>query len=197
MIGGYAGGEEGAAVMAVAQVLLCNVTLMGEVVEATVTDIRTMGNSTPSALRANSVAIQAIAHNTKIKYSCDNTGNLDTCTDPFLYEVANIQMVTTASGVSESHGPRTGGGRYPEHSTPVEATLMGEVAERAASMKREDANELAFRILEKYQGSLKYPPKGKSWREVIDPRTLKPIKEWTDLYNKVRKDLIDIGLFTE
>jgi len=197
IIGGYCGGAEGAAVMAVAAMVLLNVVYQSKMPEATPTDMRTMGDTTREALWANSTAIQAINRNTRLPYRSDVTGNLDVCTEPFLYETALCSMVLTVSGVAINTGPRSSGGRYPDHTTPVEAHLQGEVGVLSAGLKRADANELALRILPKYEGALLYPPAGKAFQEVMDLKTLKPLPEWANMYTKVRKDLVDVGLLPE
>jgi len=197
IIGGYCGGAEGAAVMAVAAMILVNVVYQTRMPEATPTDARTMGDTTREALWASSVAIQAVDRNTRLPYRSDVTGNLDVFTEEFLYETAVCSMVLSVSGVALSAGPRPSGGRYSDHTTPVETHLQGEVGVHVAGMKREDANELASRIVPRYEKELLYPPAGKTFREVMDMKTLKPRKEWAGMYMRVRKDLVEMGVLKE
>jgi hypothetical protein len=41
---------------------------------------------------------------------------------------------------------------------------------------------------------LKNPPKGRSFRELFDLNTLTPVKEYLDLYLRIKKELIELGV---
>ena len=61
-------------------------------------------------------------------------------------------------------------------------------------MKREDANEIVKKLIPKYEDRLRRPPKGKSFPECFDVKTLKPSKEWLDIYQRVSKEFEDLGV---
>ena len=61
-------------------------------------------------------------------------------------------------------------------------------------MKRSDVNEIVKKIIPKYEDKLRNPPKGKSFTECYDIKTLKPTQEWLDIYLKVKKEAIDLGI---
>mgnify|MGYP001069260335 CR=1 FL=1 len=50
------------------------------------------------------------------------------------------------------------------------------------------------RALPKYKKLLKYPPQGKSFREITNLKTLKPKPEGVQIYQKAKKELVEIGL---
>jgi len=103
-------------------------------------------------------------------------------------------MNLSVSGVSISVGPRSAGGKYTNYISPLECKYVAEVFKGCAGMKRSDANEIAKAIIPKYGDKLRYPPKGKSFRECFDLETLKPTKEWRDIYLKVKKEVMDLGV---
>jgi methylamine--corrinoid protein Co-methyltransferase len=78
--------------------------------------------------------------------------------------------------------------------TPLEHQFCAELFEGAAGLSLEKANELVLYLLPKYEATLKNQPKGKSFLECYDPRTLTPSKEWQDIYDRVRADLEARGL---
>jgi methylamine--corrinoid protein Co-methyltransferase len=127
-------------------------------------------------------------------------GNIDPssgpCTKSILYESCVPAMNETTSGASMIFGVVSGGGRWKNHSTGLESKFSGEITRALSrtSFKRTDANEIAKKIIPKYESDLKNPMKGKSILECFDMKTLKPTEEWSNIYKKVRKELTDLGL---
>ena len=90
--------------------------------------------------------------------------------------------------------PRSGGGKYTDWLTPLECKFCAEVLKRSAGMTREQVNEIAKVLIPKYEGMLLNPPKGKGLRGCYDLKTFKPTQEWIDIYLKVKKELIELGV---
>jgi methylamine--corrinoid protein Co-methyltransferase len=111
-----------------------------------------------------------------------------------LHESAVAMMNMSVSGVSAVTTPRTSGVRYTDHLTPLECKFCAEVLKCCAGMTRKKANELAKVLIPKYESMLWNPPKGKSFRDCYDIKALKPIQEWLDIYLKVKKELIELGV---
>lgn len=111
-----------------------------------------------------------------------------------LYESAVGMMNLSVSGISFSIGPRSAGGRYADYVSPLECKFNAEVLKSSAGMKRSDANEIAKVLIPKYEEKLVNPPKGKSFTQCYDLKTLKPTEEWLNIYNTVKKELIDLGI---
>ena len=63
-----------------------------------------------------------------------------------------------------------------------------------SSFKRSDANEIAKELIPKYESKMSNPPKGKTFQECMDLKTLKPTEEWLNIYKRVKKELIDLGV---
>ena len=116
------------------------------------------------------------------------------CTYELLYESAVGCIVDTVSGCAAQFGNRTAGGRFINQQSPLEQKFAAEVLKSSAGMKRGDANEMVKALIPKYEGILKNPPKGKSFLECFNLNTLKPTKEWQEIYNNVWKELEDLGL---
>ena len=91
-------------------------------------------------------------------------------------------------------GPRSAGGKYFNYISPLECKFNAEIFKKSAGMKRSDVNEIVKQIIPKYEDKLRNPPKGKSFTECYDIKTLKPTQEWLDIYLKVKKEAIDLGI---
>jgi methylamine--corrinoid protein Co-methyltransferase len=103
-------------------------------------------------------------------------------------------MNLSVSGISFSIGPRSAGGRYADYITPLECKFNAEVLKSCAGMKRSDANEFAKVLIPKYEEKLVSPPRGKSFTQCFDLKTLKPTEEWLGIYNTIKKELTDLGI---
>jgi methylamine--corrinoid protein Co-methyltransferase len=193
-IGGFAGSPEGAALACVADDLLVPVILQSDYTSSYVYDIQLFGNCGRKALWANSVSTQAISRNTGFMRNkiVNQTGG--PCTEMFMYESAVGLMNHCVSGASISTQPRSAGGRYTDYITPVECWWTGEVFKSCAGMTRKQANEIARVILPKYEKDLPSSDKGLSIYECYDLKKQHPLPNYIELYNRVRNELIDLGM---
>ena len=116
------------------------------------------------------------------------------CTEMVLYEDAVGVLNASASGGAYTIFPRSGGGKYIDWLTPQECKFCAEVAKRSAGMTRKQVNAIAKVLVPKYEGMLMNPPKGKGLRECYDLEASKPTQEWLDIYLKVKKELIELGV---
>ena len=76
----------------------------------------------------------------------------------------------------------------------MEARIGCEVGHAATGMKRIDANELVKQLLQKYEQKLENPPLGQRFQECYDLITVKPSKEYLDIYVQIKKELQELGL---
>lgn len=194
MIGGYEGPPEGAAVAAVAAGILECAVMFPAVVQSDVLDMRYLSNTSREGIWANSVKVQARSRNSHVLYFGVTSQVSGPCTDMLLYETTTISIAETVSGNAHEMGTRPTGCKYPDYGTGLENKFYGEVCKASAGVKRTNANEIIKPFLPKYEEKLKYPPKGKSFTECFDLKTLTPTKEWQDIYDKVWKELEDLGL---
>jgi methylamine--corrinoid protein Co-methyltransferase len=193
-IGGYAGPPEGAALANIANDLLIPTILQADYTSSYVYDIQLFGNCGRKAVWANSIATQAVSRNTGFMRNkiVNETGG--PCTEMFMYEAAVGLMNHCVSGASKTTQPRSAAGRYTDYITPVEAWWCGEVFKSCAGMTRKQANDIAKKILPKYEDKLIAPEKGQSVNECFDLASLTPKPHYAALYQKVRSELLDIGL---
>jgi methylamine--corrinoid protein Co-methyltransferase len=144
---------------------------------------------------ANSIACQAIAANSKMVIGTGAITAAGPGTEMMYYEIASNAIATVPSGSCSVGGPR----RYKVKrllGSGLENRFVGEVSYSAASLKRPDANEIVKKLLAKYEDKITKDggPWGYTFDEIYDLRTLTPRKEHVETYNRVKKELEDIGL---
>uniref|UniRef100_A0A7C3J4S5 [methylamine--corrinoid protein] Co-methyltransferase n=1 Tax=Candidatus Methanomethylicus mesodigestus TaxID=1867258 RepID=A0A7C3J4S5_9CREN len=194
MIGGYCGGPEGAALAAVAAAIMQRAVHFLTITGGLILNMWTMGNCDRQSVWADSVTHQAQSRNSHMLI----LGLLSTlygCVTPeLLYEIAVLGGTHVVSGCSMVSGTRPTGCRYPNHTSGLENKFAGEITHCMPGVKRDAMNEIAKKLLPKYENNLMHPNKGKSWYENTDPKTLMPTKEWWDIYLQVKKELTDLGV---
>lgn len=194
MIGGYSGPPEGAAVTEIANWLLQYPLHQAHAHNGAAIDVRYFGMCGREGQWTHSIATQALSRNTHLlgmymQHQVSGPG-----TDMLLYEGAVTMMQLSASGAAGGFGSRSSGSKYPEHLTPLECKFCAEILKDSAGMTRKEVNEIVKVLIPKYEDMLKSPPKGKSFTELYDLKTLKPKDEWNDIYLRVKRELIDLGV---
>jgi len=61
-------------------------------------------------------------------------------------------------------------------------------------MSRGQANQIALRLLEKYEAQIAEAPKGKPFQECYDRRTARPNAWYLDMYKKVKQQVAALGV---
>jgi len=117
-------------------------------------------------------------------------------TEQQLWEIAGLGVTISSGGGHIIHGCRKAVLVKPNQGTGMEPRWEGETAAAAASLTRDEANELINFILMKYEDNItpdKAPP-GFSFNELYDYESVKVRPEYFDIYSKVKKELGERGL---
>lgn len=199
LIGGFFGGPEGAAIGAVAEGLAAYVVHRADVSYIWTPDaVYPPGTAARKPLWANSLAVAALARHTNLvcftnaAYQC----YAGPCTEMYLQEIAATNIAFVPCGAHPVHGGGRSGTKTDYYGGPLDTRFMRDVSYAATKLKREKANEIVKAILAKYEDRIiaKNPPIGKKFQECNDLKTLKPTKEYLELYEKVKKELEGLGL---
>ncbi|MCQ2084960.1 MAG: monomethylamine:corrinoid methyltransferase, partial [archaeon] len=78
--------------------------------------------------------------------------------------------------------------------TGMEARVMGEAARCAAGQRVSDMNETIQNLLNIYEPMYTNPDLGKTFQECYDVTTVKPTKEYLEVYDKALQTIRDAGL---
>jgi methylamine--corrinoid protein Co-methyltransferase len=86
--------------------------------------------------------------------------------------------------------------KHRNRATPLEARLGMEVGHAAArqGLSRSQANEIANRILAKYERHAADAPIGSEYQECYHAATALPTQEHLDMYRRVKDDLSGMGI---
>jgi len=198
VIGGYAGGPDTAAIVAVATNLALKLVARADLIHIGPQHFRYRSQTNPASLWMNSVMGQAVARNSKLITTTSVTTAGRPGSMQMHLEAAALAICSVVSGRNVT-GPRPAQPLYPNHHNPLHSRLFAEVAKAATRLKREDANEIVARIVSTYKDTLDFEksPKGKTFEQSYDVKTLKPTEENLKLYEEARAKLIDFGLEIE
>ena len=199
VIGGWAGGAEGAAIVAIACAIMSVMVYQNKSGQA-------YGGFMPMRMEpaimtdrpstwGNSIVSQAISRNSKIVNVLGIPTAAGPGTEMMYYEGAVNALAVIPSGASGLGNIR----RYKVKSllgSALENKMYGEVAYASAGIKRSQANEITKALLQKYEDKITKDggPWGHTFDEIYDLKTLTPRDEHIRIYNQVRKELQDLGL---
>lgn len=193
--GGWCGGSEGIAVATVAYSLngLC---IYGAIYNQHFPFHLNWGsNTTRELLWPIAMAGQAMARNSKLLYTSNGFANAGPMTEMLFYETACHALVSTVTGwhLWEMASTRN---KYRNRATPLEARMGMEVGHAAArqGMTREKANEIALKLLAKYEDQAATAPMGKEYQECYDVAKAVPIPEHYDMFRKVKDEIAKMGV---
>ncbi len=193
MVGGLAGGAEGAAVCMIASLLADSLVGRADYHLCHPIHIRHIATSTPECMWLSSVVCQAFAASAPAVIICDIYPKSGAGTVELLREVAaNALAITVSGGHLEGVGSCDG---LKPNCSGLEARLMGEVGKAAAAqgMTRAEAEPIIRKLLEGYRHVFETGNEGFPFAEVYgedgEPRAF-----WLEMYNQVREELIGLGL---
>jgi len=193
VLGGYAGGPEGTAIVNAAYSIMGTVIQKGSYQLSFPLHSNLQCNTARNTLWAISLSSQAITRNSRLPLFILGYVASGPMTEMVLYETAAWIIAAVASGANiEAEGVCKA--THIDHFTPMEPAFAAEVAHAAAGIKRSHANELVKKLLSKYEDKLTAPPLGKKYRECYDMSTGMPCEEYVRLYSKAKKELEDLGL---
>jgi methylamine--corrinoid protein Co-methyltransferase len=195
---GLAGGPETASIVAVASTI-AGVTFLGtNGIAPFAYNTEYTGTTDSVSIWASSITQAAATRNSNavVSGTAPYISYSGPCTIMSLYEIATLALARTAVGCHLSAGCGGRQGIHENHCSGMEGRWAAEVGIAAAGMKLEDANELVKALVSKYEDRIKArnPPPGKPFSEIYDTEKLVPSKEYTDLYQKTKKELEDLGL---
>ena len=193
VMGGYCGGPEGTALTVAAHHIHGILVNQATYHLNHPAHMKYTSNSGPEMLWLISMYAQAISRNTHLlSLNLDYTA-AGPVTDMAFYEIAAQVITAVVSGVS-IESAALAKAIHPDYLSTVEPKFAAEVAHAAAGMKRTDANEIVKVLVKKYVDKIPNPPIGKRYQEAYDMKTGKSSSELLNIYNRVKKELEDLGL---
>lgn len=193
--GGWCGGSEGTAVTTVAY------SIIGLIYHGAIFNqhfpfhLNWGSNTTRELLWPIAMAGQALSRNSKLLYTSNGFANAGPMTEMLFRETAVHAMVSTVSGwhLWEMASARN---KYANRATPLEARLGCEAGHAVANMglTREQVNEIAVRLLVKYEDQAADAPLGSTFQECYDVKKAVPTDEHYDMYRRIKDEIAELGV---
>jgi methylamine--corrinoid protein Co-methyltransferase len=195
ILGGYAGGPEGTAVVGVAGLILMR-ACYGAPTMNTGPSHPTLGCDThPRMIASQALVFQALSRNTNLLVANFARPVGGPGTKDLLYEVAAHAIASVASGISFAEGVHSAMGNHASHVSGLESRFLAEVANASAGLTRIEANAIVRTLVSKYSDRQMAMPIGQPFDEVYDLNTIQPTEEWQQTYEDVCTELeVEVGL---
>ncbi len=195
IIGGYAGGPEGAAIVTIAAFIVGLIVHRASVSLCHPAHNKWVSTSPPESIWAENLVGQAFARNSPIINIGDVWTSAGTGTKDILYEIAAITITKTLTG-NHPHGVGATNGKFP-HGSGLDARCMAEVAHAVYNQQLplEQGNEIVSGLVEKYEHKFADPDIGKPYPEVYDMASATPQAWWLEIYEDFKSEMEnDFGL---
>ena len=194
ILGGYAGGPEGTALIMTAYYLLGILLFKGSYHLTGPLHFRHGCSTTRDSLWVFSISGRATSRNITYPAIALGYASAGPCTKMYFYEAAAINLCCVTSGYGGVQTVHPAKAVVIDGVTPLEARFNVETACAATGMKAGRANEIVMRLLERYEKDIENAPQGKRYQECFDLQTRKPHKDYIRLYNEVKEELAEIGI---
>jgi|GEM_PF-254702 len=200
IVGGYAGGPAGCAVVGVASalqaMLVYRVIGSGYVAPSALIQNPALNSDRPT-LWVRNCELQALNKHTNL--ICCQTGGgtgAGPGTEQMLWEIAALGIVISSGGGHINHGPRKEVLAAPTQGSGLEPRWQAEVCQATAGVQRDKLNHVLNSILLKYEDKLKdgSSPKGYSFDEIYDYDVVQPKQHYREIYERVKEELRELGL---
>jgi methylamine--corrinoid protein Co-methyltransferase len=194
LVGGYGGGPDGVAIVSVAS-FLASVLIGAEISHIGPQHIKFKTQTNHHSLFLGSLANQAVNRNSHIVTTTSHTTAGRTGSEQYAYEFSALALAVVTGGSNVS-GPRPAEPLGYNNVSPLMARLFAEVARAAAKLTRAQAGSIVEVLFRKYKDtmSLETAPKGQPFEELYDLKTLKPVPEHQAVYDRVKEELIRLGV---
>jgi len=199
ILGGYAGGAPGTALVMTAYHIMGCVFMKGAYHLTGPVDMNLGCSSTRAGLWAHAITGRATSRNTNycaiaLPYAVGGP-----CTKTYFFEAAASMLAAVTSGyagIQMSHPARA---VINNGVTPTEAQFNADVAYAVAKsgIGADQASELCNRLLEKYEEIIKHPTTdvtGKTYPELYDIEKRKRSDDYEDFYRRVREEIATVGV---
>jgi len=194
ILGGYAGGPEGTALVMTAYYLVGMLLFQGVYHLTGPIHFRYGCSTTRDCLWVLSVVGRATSRNTRYPAIGLGYAAAGPCTRMYFYEAAAVNLCCVTSGYGGVQTVHPAKAVIDDGVTPMEALFNVETAYAVAGMRAEQASELVNQLLEKYEKEIENAPPGKRYQECYDLKTGKPLEDYARLYDDIKEELVKMGI---
>jgi len=196
IVGGYAGGPEGAAVVGIASALNAIMVYKSRYSYVSTLLMNPPVNSARKTLWVRNSCIQCLTRHTNMICGGGGATAAGPGTRQQLLEIAALAIVSSAAGGHIFHGFRKSKLVKPNQGSGMEPRWGGETAKAASTLTRDEANEVVLFLLSQYEDALdpEKAPEGFSFQELYDSEKVIVRPGYYRLYENVKSELARRGL---
>jgi methylamine--corrinoid protein Co-methyltransferase len=194
ILGGYAGGAPGTALIMTAYYLLGILLFQGTYHLTGPVHFRYGCSTTRDSLWVFSVVGRATSRNIRYPAIALGYAAAGPCTKMYFYEAAAFNLICVPSGYGSVQTVHPGKAVIDDGVTPLEARFCAELAHTVAGMKADQANKLVNLLLMKYEKEVENAPIGKRFQDCCDLKTGKFSDDYLQLYEEVKDELASLGI---
>lgn len=194
ILGGYAGGPAGTALVMMAYYLLGITLFKGAYHMTCPVHFRFGCSTTRDSLWVFSVVGRAASRHTRYPDLALAYAAAGPCTRMYFYEAAAVNLTCVPSGYGGVQTVIPAKAVLDDGITPMEGLFNVEIAHAATGVEAGQANEWVNRLLEKYEDQIEDGPRGQRYQECYDLKTRKPTEEYVRLHDEMKGELAQMGI---
>ncbi len=195
ILGGYAGGAAGTALVMTAYYLLGLLLFQGTYHLTGPVHFRHGCSTTRDCLWVFSVVGRSTSRNLQYPAIALGYAGAGPATKMYFYEAAAAILASVPAGYAGIQTVHPAKAVIDDGVTPLEADFCIKCAIAAASIPSDQANQIVTQLLERYESSISSSPKGSKFPECYDITSGKPTVEYQKLYEEIRDEMIQLGVF--
>ncbi|MFH2076228.1 MAG: monomethylamine:corrinoid methyltransferase [Pseudomonadota bacterium] len=194
ILGGYAGGAAGTALLMTAYYIL-GIHLFKGCYHLTLPIHFKFGcNSLRDTLWIFSITGRATSRNACYPAIALGYAAAGPCTEMYFYEAAAILATQVVAGYAGVQTPHPAKAVLEDGITPMEAGFTVAFAKAVSGIGSQQAGELVSRLLKKYETHIEHAPSGSRYAQCYDLKTRRPRETYVTLYNRVCEEIAGMGL---
>lgn len=195
ILGGFAGGPEGTAMVAVAEALQGFTLINAHVFSFGITHINTRSGTDRASLWASGAALLALKNVLPAPVGSLIWAAAGPCTDIICYEIMAKTIVDTVCGADLIMSAGSTGGKLTNHYTGMEARMAYLTSKASVGMTLEYANDVIKELLKLYEEKLLRGnlPRSKSFNECYTSDGF-PSREYVEIWDECKKILVKFGI---
>lgn len=193
IMGGYAGGPEGTAVVTTAYCFHGILVARATYHLTYPVHITHVASTTPDMLFVVSASGQAVSRNVGVPYYALGYAAAGSATKQYFYEAAAYLLAIQSSGmgIEDVHPNKA---VVTNGALPIDSEFTCSLGHGMAGITRKDANQIIKKLIKIYSDGIKNPPKGRILDECYDIRTMKPDDDLRRTYDEAVRELGKVGI---
>ena len=194
ILGGYAGGAAGTALLKTAYTILGMHLFKGSYHLTLPIHFKFGCNSMRDTLWVFSITGRAISRNACYPAIALGFAAAGPCTEMFFYESAALLTTQVAAGYAGIQTPHPAKAVIEDGITPMEAGFTVAFVKAVSRINHQKAAEFVDRMLQKYEKDVEHAPLGSTYLQCYDLKTRRPRGMYVDLYRRVCDEISGLGV---